>query len=668
MRTVVLRIDAFDTQRHSFPMSLREWPPPAPGGGLIANADLPLSPAGAGVTDLQGLRQYLDGRRQIFVDANTDDPALTSLGEELHAWIGQGTVADELAGLPAGSRLVLDVRPPELGALPWEMLRNAADHYFLGLDPDRPVSRGRLDRPLNLPQHEWPLRFLIVVASDAADSRVNAQDELARLYEVLRGCEPDLDLLVLRRQSRSDLLARLRAFKPHILHFIGHGNVRPGAAGKKQAFLQLCQETGQPTQWIADDIITDLRALGSLRLAFINACRTDDATSDGLWTITDALLTAGVPAVVGARANVRGDLASAFAAKFYASLAEHRPLDVALTEARIEVYGALDNGSQSRDWAAPSLQLRALPEDILNIGMGIDGAWRTQLFTYPKFRDLRRCVDRWSDRMQTWQALAAQKQKLLVMSGPTGMGKTTLAMLVLERCALRGFDVRYADMAGRSGRFFSVLRGLRQGLPNAGKTPPALTAPLPDQHFADFDSLYGNLLGAVPPDREHEEPYRQAIEEAHRRAEALFDVFCAGLDHMVQERPLLLVVDHLDMEPGEFGYLKAGLLNWCAARSREPSLHLLLIPKPDSSAPLDLDGLSYQRIEVGRFPKQGLDELARELLERNLEPRPDVPKADAEAEAEGMLGMCRNCPRDVPPTYLINLIGALGSSTWQPRP
>ncbi len=79
-------------------------------------------------------------------------------------------------------RLLLDIRPPDLRSLPWELMtRNGTQLMCV---EGRPIARGS-SQGGGLPEPEWPLRVLIVDGGEpAGEDIVQAGQEIADIVKV----------------------------------------------------------------------------------------------------------------------------------------------------------------------------------------------------------------------------------------------------------------------------------------------------------------------------------------------------------------------------------------------------------------------------------------------------------------------------------------------------
>lgn len=248
-------------------------------------------------------------------------------------------------------RLRLDIRAPELAALPWESIHDGS--YHLALSLRHPVVRFFFDRPEVFPKEiRAPLNILLLVSTPNDVPPLPAVEEELRLtcesLEELKAAGKFGRLEVMRGASLRKLQTELRKRPYHVLHYIGHGEFA-GDAGH----LVLEDERGAADMVSAHGLSYFLRDT-PIRLLFLNACRTAiPSMSRAPLGVAQAALAAGVPAVIAMQDIVRDDLAARFAREFYQALADGSPLEACVAEGRRAVFADLD--TDGTDWAIPTL-------------------------------------------------------------------------------------------------------------------------------------------------------------------------------------------------------------------------------------------------------------------------------------------------------------------------
>ena len=256
-----------------------------------------------------------------------------------------------------GIRIRLHIDPPELMALPWELLY---EEGFLGLRLRFPIVR-YLDLP-EPPQPltvKSPLRVLVAVSQPADMLQLDVEAELSSIQRALDQLADRVEMEVLEFAGRETLLAQLRKGY-HILHFVGHGMFDRG-----EGYLILEDVLGRSDP-MAASVLGQLVADSNLRLVVLNACET--AISDkesGFGGTAHQLVRAGMPAVVAMQLAIADRTAVAFSREFYGALADGWPVDAAVQEGRRSILITLGNRWQEYvDWAIPTLYMRA-PDGVI---------------------------------------------------------------------------------------------------------------------------------------------------------------------------------------------------------------------------------------------------------------------------------------------------------------
>ncbi len=152
--------------------------------------------------------------------------------------------------------------------------------------------------------------------------------------------------------SLTALQQRLLGDPVHILHFVGHGVFdEPSQAGS----LALEDARGRPHLVRGEQLAALLRDHTAMRLAYLNACEGALASGHSVFTgVAQTLVREGAPAAVAMQAEISDSGAIELARTFYTALAAGRPVDAALTQARVALSVA-----DSPEWAIPVLFSRS---------------------------------------------------------------------------------------------------------------------------------------------------------------------------------------------------------------------------------------------------------------------------------------------------------------------
>lgn len=272
------------------------------------------------------------------------------VGQLLRA--SQARAADE-AGLRINLRLS---HAPELAQLPWETLYDNTHQRFLALSQRTPINR-YLALPLaeESLSVEAPLRVLALLsAPDDYKPRLDVETEFSRLQAAL--AQPiqagQMVLEKLDSPTWSSLQNHLREEPVHILHFVGHGYFDGQA---QTGGLVFEDDNGHSREIAARQLASLLHNHSALRLVVLNACDGAAASSvDPFTGVAQTLVQQGQPAVIAMQRAISDRAGILFGESFYASLADGYPIDAALTQARVALYGA-----DSPEWATPVLFLRS---------------------------------------------------------------------------------------------------------------------------------------------------------------------------------------------------------------------------------------------------------------------------------------------------------------------
>lgn len=256
-----------------------------------------------------------------------------------------------------GVRIRLNLtEAPKLIHLPWEYLYDATLDRFLAQGVATPIVRY-----LDLLQPSPPLTVspplhILVIISDPTD--IQALD-VEREWQTLRATLADLlerEVVVLERQDKAtleELQHRLRRKNYHILHFVGHGAFDE----QKQTGLLVFEDNTGKSRFLPGDRLGKLLMNhATLRLVLLNACQGAQTSSiDAFAGVAQSLVQQGIPAVIAMQAEIADSAANDFSRTFYAAIADQRPVDTALAEARVTLY----TGGNDVEWGIPVLYMRS---------------------------------------------------------------------------------------------------------------------------------------------------------------------------------------------------------------------------------------------------------------------------------------------------------------------
>jgi hypothetical protein len=257
-------------------------------------------------------------------------------------------------------RLRLGLDQPELSRIPWEYCR--IRRKFVAQSIETPLVRYlKTNQPDYYPiTMEKPVRLLLVTASPI-DDKWKQLDVGKEADAIKTAVQPLVDsgkviVKVVDHATPNDLVTHVRrTFKPHILHFIGHGTLQENGEGA----LVLEDGSSERKPTLVDvDAISQLLDGTAVSLVILSACETAaHESSEAIMGLAPRLVWDGLPAVIAMQYAVPDNTAALFATELYTFLTDYYPLDKAVTEARITTYFTSKDKAY---WGIPVLFMRAL--------------------------------------------------------------------------------------------------------------------------------------------------------------------------------------------------------------------------------------------------------------------------------------------------------------------
>ncbi|MEN3331943.1 MAG: hypothetical protein V7641_1308 [Blastocatellia bacterium] len=331
-------------------------------GSDIAIVDLPSG------NELKALRAFRDRINQVLL-LNQKRPMkteLTNFGRALFSYIVRGEVKHLYDRLPLDVliRIHILTNRPDMQSLPWEYLQDPNQNSGPWLN--RSIVRiiptiGRTPRlPLQLAANGTKIKILFVYAVPQDQTlvswpRVKSQIESAialsagvpaSSYElkVIPGTPEELFAAFQKRNDKYD-----------ILQFSGHGSVDP-ITGEGYLMLVDSKKNDQSLPYSASNLAAIFQDRG-IRLAILSACLTAAGnTADPFNVVAEALLRAGIPAVVANQFPVPDESIATFVGPLYAMLFNTGDIDLAVNEGRVKLSLGLDSPPYATlEWGIPTL-------------------------------------------------------------------------------------------------------------------------------------------------------------------------------------------------------------------------------------------------------------------------------------------------------------------------
>jgi hypothetical protein len=477
---------------------------------------------------------------------NTPDSGLLPIGTALYtalfAALGQ-PLRKVMDGPPA--TIYLEIGPNELINLPWELLVWQREIPGGLAQPVYVTSAHHLTRIFAAdwaavpPDPEGPLRVLIVLGSLLDDPKVKPRDEIEKIKASLHPVRGLIDIDIV--EAYPLLYDRIKSYRPHVLHFIGHGTNNPPSL----LFSMHPAQSGEPEvptkSWTSGDIATDVGGFALKgwrpRLVILNACRSaaaaESADAGTLGPLAGAFLCAEVPATIAMQGDINGVAAGLFAGKFYKYLASGSSPEQALSQAR--VYVRQQYGEKQASF--PALTLRRRPGAILPGFRFCIANYEAKAATCTLLPNLSVFVNQVEPRRSVCDSLwpvkpETPRQNFIVLRGNGGVGKTVLSTWLLHVSANLGHRVRYVDVgASANGVDCITIAGLIWGVAGPAQGISPLREVLPLQPEAELREM---LKGKDP--------------------ELLYIAYRKALSTLASSCPVTIVLDNFQkmMDPEQF--------------------------------------------------------------------------------------------------------------------
>ncbi|MEO1094889.1 MAG: CHAT domain-containing protein [Cyanobacteria bacterium J06638_28] len=350
---------------------------------------------------------------QFITDNLIDSPAtanrsytsrlMQTLGIRLWEWLFDGAIQsslDQSLGIAMGQAsplsLSLDIRDPDLIALPWEIMQPQPGRQALSLSEHIRFRRTTSDvDPLAAIELDKSLKVLLVLGEEdvptpddtAGDTAatLNLESEASMLKRILqgeissslraRGMAVSCQVSVLLRPSPNDLIKALERGKYNVFFYAGHGVPAPDGG------LLFVNARNSLNGTELAQVLTRCR----VKLAVFNTCwgaQPDQQNQIPIprSSLAEVLLHHGVPAVLSMRDSIADEEALSFIQVFAQALAERHPVDRAVSIARQHLLTLYKFNQPA--WTLPVLymhpdfdsQLLAVPETEITRLPGEGGA------------------------------------------------------------------------------------------------------------------------------------------------------------------------------------------------------------------------------------------------------------------------------------------------------
>lgn len=370
--------------------------------------------------------------------------ALRDLGEMLFNFLdGDERWFSEVLADPRGATVRI-AAGQRLRHLPWELV--VRDGSFLAVSDSGPLLPVRAASTVAVlgkvvTPHNRPLRVLFMASSpEGVEPVLSYEAEEAGILAAT--ADTGTELVVEESGTLEGLRFTAESYGPgyfDVLHVSGHATI-----DEDQPKFLVENELGG-LAWASADQIA--RAMDGQwpRLVFVSGCLTGGASDRGtIPSMSESLVRAGAPAVLGWALPVGDASATAFASHLYRELAAGQSLDRAVVMARRQLFAG-----RSRSWHLLRMYADKSPLAPMVTPRHTPGRGRIRVrHAADEFLDPQTQISRVASRASfvgrrrvIQRCLRTLKQPLdaagaaeaLVLQGLGGLGKSTLASRLLER-------------------------------------------------------------------------------------------------------------------------------------------------------------------------------------------------------------------------------------------
>lgn len=389
---------------------------------------------------LRRLRPVLTGQNDPAADIDPQD-----LLRKVGMWLWKVLLPESaptqecealVHALRTGRTPLLLALPDTLSGLPWELLY---DPQFSGergfLAHRRPLMRLSASATV-VPPIEPPLRVLLLISSPpnlGEDSRVDVESERAAVEQAVHKMREGgfLHLVVEDIVTPKRVERLLDRFKPHIVHYIGHGQYDQTNGG-----MLLWEDYQGNALHLSTSRIASLLRSRNLHAVVLRGCETARGNARAeVRGLAGTLAQEGLPAILAQQANLTYESSQLASQAWYKALTTGQSMAFALLAVRQALIEA-----DRPDWAVPILQgsiasltpvlavtsLMGIADPLLTrVGAAADLPTPTDVFV-GRHRELRALHLMLEDASGNGPVLA-------FITGPGGMGKSTLAAQAVTR-------------------------------------------------------------------------------------------------------------------------------------------------------------------------------------------------------------------------------------------
>ncbi|MTJ09288.1 MULTISPECIES: CHAT domain-containing protein [unclassified Anabaena] len=289
---------------------------------------------------------------------------MQSLGINLWRWVFDGAILgswERSRGMAMGQhrplRFRLEIRDPDLIALPWEIMQPEAGQSAISLSQDILFSRTTSEvEPLPELRTDQTLNILLVLGHD---HKLQLDQEASLLKKILLEGRPvgkttpvyaPCTVKILVQPTAKELIQELETKAYNVFFYAGHGLPDPDGGS-------LFLGTGFKINGIE---LAQVLTRTGIKLGVFNACwgaqpAAIDHQAIPASSLAEVLIRHGVPAVLGMRDEIADAESHSFIQSFAEALRSRKPIDEAVAAARQELLTLYKFNQPA--WTLPVLYL-----------------------------------------------------------------------------------------------------------------------------------------------------------------------------------------------------------------------------------------------------------------------------------------------------------------------
>ena len=320
------------------------------------------------------LEQITSLLQPVLSEELNDSKQARALGEALFDAIFDEVLRQELVSFYQEAvrdkkqllRIELDIDEktmPEVAALPWEFMCLPASpnlsELWLGTDPNIVFSRRRTQwypaDPIQLEEGE-KLRIALAISAPKYLGTVKYEDVQETLQTLANKHSEQIEFLPVVNPANPSAIDELLEQKPHIFHFIGHGQLQ-NAEGEEVGQIALVKQVFNTALWVDAGFFAGLFKRHLPGVVLLQACESGMlSASQAFAGVASKIVEENIPVVVAMQYEVSNITASLFVNEFYERLAKGEPVDSAAQNGRYAI--ALHTLYGKRDFATPVVFMR----------------------------------------------------------------------------------------------------------------------------------------------------------------------------------------------------------------------------------------------------------------------------------------------------------------------